>query len=81
MSLIEVARFANFHEAELARQRLEHGGIMAFTFDSGMNIAEGVGMLIPVRLMVIPEDLDDARALLLADGPEPAADWPGDSSE
>ena len=41
---------------------------MSFCFDSGMNIAEGVGMMIPVRVMVIPEDLEDARQLLGEDG-------------
>ena len=28
-----------------------------------MNIAESVGLLIPVRVMVLDEDLDEARAL------------------
>jgi hypothetical protein len=72
MSLVELARFPNFHEAELARGRLDHAGIMAFTFDTGMNIAEGVGMLIPVRLMVLDEDRDEAAALLAE--PPPLSD-------
>jgi hypothetical protein len=68
MSLVELARYSSGAEAEIVRGRLEAGGIMSFCFDSGMNIAEGVGMMIPVRVMVIPEDLEDARQLLSEDG-------------
>ena len=64
MSLVELARYANFAEAELARGRLEHGGIHAVCFDGGMNIAEGLGLMIPVRLMVLDEDFEEARAFL-----------------
>ena len=64
MSLVELARFANAHEAELARGRLESVGIHAFCFDSGMNIGEGIGFLIPVRLMVLDEERADAAAIL-----------------
>ena len=64
MNLIELARFANAHEAELARGRLESVGIHAFCFDSGMNIGEGIGFLIPVRLMVLDDDRADAAAIL-----------------
>lgn len=64
MSLFELARFANAHEAELARGRLESAGIHAFCFDGGMNIGEGIGFLIPVRLMVLDEDRGEAAAIL-----------------
>ena len=64
MSLVELARYANAHEAELARGRLESVGIHAFCFDTGMNIGEGVGFLIPVRLMVLPEQRDEAADVL-----------------
>jgi hypothetical protein len=64
VALVELARFANAHEAELARGRLESAGIHAFCFDSSMNIGEGVGFLIPVRLMVLDEDRGDALAIL-----------------
>ncbi len=64
MSLVELARFANAHEAELARGRLESNGIHAVCFDNGMNIGEGVGFLIPVRLMILAEDRADAVAVL-----------------
>ena len=68
MSLIELARFANAHDAHLAVGRLESHGITAFAFDSGMNIGEGVGFLIPVRLMILADDRDAALAIL---GPDP----------
>ncbi len=69
MSLIELARFANSHDAALARGRLESVGIPAFVFDDAMNIGEGVGFLIPARLMVLADDRADALAIL-ADVPE-----------
>lgn len=68
MSLVEVARFPNGMEAEIVRTRLASEGIMAFCFDGGMNIADGAGLLIPVRVMVIPDDLADARAILVDTG-------------
>jgi hypothetical protein len=64
MSLIELARFASFTEAELARGRLESAGVHAVCFDGGMNIAEGLGLMIPVRLMVLDEDVEEAREIL-----------------
>jgi hypothetical protein len=64
VSLVELARYPSGAEAEIVRARLEAGGIMSFCFDSGTNIAEGVGLLIPVRVMVIPEDLEEAREIL-----------------
>lgn len=77
MSLVEVARFPSGVEADIVRTRLASEGIMAFCFDSGMNIADSVGIMIPVRVMVIPDDLAEARAILietgLLDPPEPAA--------
>jgi hypothetical protein len=64
MSLVELARFASFTEAELARGRLENAGVHAVCFDGGMNIAEGLGLMIPVRLMVLDEDAAEAHAIL-----------------
>ena len=64
MSLVELARYANAHEAELDRGRLESIGIHAFCFDGSMNIGEGVGFLIPVRLMVLREQHGEALAAL-----------------
>lgn len=64
MALVELARLANGFEAELLRGRLESAGLHAVCFDTGMNIAESVGFLIPVRVMVLDEDLAEARALM-----------------
>ena len=69
MSLVELARYSSGVEAEIVRGRLEAGGIGAVCFDSGMNIADSAAIAIPVRLMVLDEDLDEARALL-AEEPE-----------
>jgi hypothetical protein len=64
VSLVELARYASFAEAELNRGRLENAGVHAVCFDGGMNIAEGLGLMIPTRLMVLDEDVDEARAIL-----------------
>ncbi|WP_428684388.1 DUF2007 domain-containing protein [Sphingopyxis sp.] len=64
MSLVELVRLPNGVEAELLRGRLESAGVHAVCFDAGMNIAESVGLLIPVRVMVLDEDLGEARELM-----------------
>ena len=64
MALFELVRLPSGAEAELLRGRLESAGVHAVCFDAGMNIAESVGLLIPVRVMVLDEDLADARALM-----------------
>ncbi len=64
MSLVELARYPNGLEAELIRGRLESAGVHAVCFDAGMNIAESVGLMIPVRIMVLDEDLAEAQGLL-----------------
>ena len=64
MPLVELVRLPNGAEAELLRGRLESAGVHAVCFDAGMNIAESVGFLIPVRIMVLDEDLAEARALM-----------------
>ena len=64
MALTELVRLPNGAEAELLRGRLESAGVHAVCFYAGMNIAESVGLMIPVRIMVLEEHLDDARALL-----------------
>lgn len=64
MALVELATFPNRSLAELARGRLEGQGLFAVCFDGGMNIADGLGMMIPVRLMVLDEDLAAATAHL-----------------
>ena len=65
MSLVELARFDNRIAAELARLNLEADGIDAVLFDAEMN-SYGWGPMMPIRLMVIEEDLAEARRLLLS---------------
>ena len=64
MSLVELARYPSSLAAEIARSFLESHGIGAVTFDGGMNIADSAAFAIPVRLMVLEEDHDEASALL-----------------
>jgi Putative prokaryotic signal transducing protein len=66
MALVELIRLPNGAEAELLRGRLEYAGVHAVCFDAGMNIAESAGIMIPVRLMVLDEDLVEAQTLLSA---------------
>jgi hypothetical protein len=64
MALVEAARFFNSFEAGLARSRLEAEGVDCVLFDTEMTW-EGLGGLIPIRLMVLDEDLAEARRLLV----------------
>lgn len=64
MPLVELVRRPSGVEAELLRGRLESAGVPAVCFDAGMNIAESVGLMIPVRVMVLDEDLAEAKALM-----------------
>jgi hypothetical protein len=64
MALVELIRLPNGAEAELLRGRLEYAGVPAVCFDAAMNIADSAGIMIPVRLMVLDEDWEEARALL-----------------
>ena len=64
MSLVELARFTNAMEAMMVKGRLEAEGIDAVVFDHGMNIADSSGWLVPVRVMVLDDDLEAARAAL-----------------
>ena len=64
MSLVELARFTNAMEAMMVKGRLEAEGVDAVVFDHGMNIADSSGWLVPVRVMVLDDDLDAARAVL-----------------
>ena len=64
MSLVELARYPSGIEAEIARTLLESHGIMAVTFDTGMNIADSAAFAIPVRLMVLDEEYNDAHTIL-----------------
>ena len=63
MSLVELARFDNRIEAEVARLNLEAEGIDAVLFDAEFSHFYG-GWFLPIRLMVLDEQLEDARAVL-----------------
>jgi len=67
VSLVELDRYADAALAHIVRGRLEAAGIAAFCFDAGMNLAEGAPLMFQIRVMVLPEDLDEARALLAED--------------
>lgn len=62
--LVEAARFGNSLDAGVARSVLEAEGLHCVLFDSGFSAVEAVGLFIPVRLMVLDEDLGEARAIL-----------------
>ena len=61
--LVEAAQFHNRIEADLARLFLKSEGIEAVLFDTEINYFYG-GWFMPVRLMVIEDDLETARDLL-----------------
>ena len=63
MALVELARFYNSFEAGAARSLLESEGIDSYIFDLEMSW-EGMGGVIPIRLMVDDEDLVEAHRLL-----------------
>ena len=68
MSLVELARYHTRVEADLARLALGAEGIDAVIFDAEANSFFGGIGLIGVRLMVLDEELDEAAAILAADG-------------
>ena len=61
--LVEAARFNSRVEADLARLYLESEGVEAILFDTEINYFYG-GLFMPVRLMVLDEDLELAKRLL-----------------
>jgi len=67
MSLVELARFGTRVEADLARLALADNDIEAIIFDAEANSFFGGGGLIAVRLMVLDEDLEEARQILAGD--------------
>ncbi len=67
MSLVELARFGSRIDADLAWLMLEDEGIEAIIFDGQANSFYGGFGLIPVRLMVLDDEYDEAEALLIAD--------------
>lgn len=63
--LVEAARYDSRVEGDLARLYLESEGVDAVLFDTGVNSFYG-GLFMPVRLMVLDEDLGEAQRLLAA---------------
>lgn len=61
--LVEAAQFNSRVEADLARLYLESQGVEAVLFDTEINYFYG-GLFMPVRLMVLDEDLDEAIRVL-----------------
>jgi hypothetical protein len=66
--LAEAARFNNRVEADLARLYLESEGVDAVLFDTEINYFYG-GLFLPVRLMVLDEDVELAQQLLASPQP------------
>ena len=66
--LVEAARFTTRVEADLARLYLDSEGVEALLFDTEISYFYG-GLFVPIRLMVLDEDLELARALLAKDAP------------
>lgn len=48
----------------MVRGLLQVEGIDSVAFDGGMNIADSAGWVIPVRVMVLDEDLEAAKAAI-----------------
>ena len=67
--LVELARFPDAMEAAMAAGLLGSHGIATHVFDGGMNIADGSGLLVPVRLMVEARRHAAARTVLDAVAP------------
>ena len=61
--VVEAARYTTRVEADLARLYLASEGVDAILFDTEINYFYG-GLFLPVRLMVLDEDLERARRLL-----------------
>jgi hypothetical protein len=64
MALVELSSYPNAMEAAMVRGRLQVEGIDSVAFDGGMNIADGAGWIIPVRVMVLDDDLEAAKAAI-----------------
>ena len=67
MSLVQLAEFTLYQEAELIRSRLEAEGLHAVVFDHFANQYIAWGRTIGVRLMVLDEDYEAALAILHED--------------
>lgn len=67
MPLVECARYYNSFEAGLAQSRLADCEVESVIFDMEMSNYAG-GLSIPIRLMVLEEDLAAARTALRGGG-------------
>lgn len=65
MSLVELGRYDR-NLANIIVGRLDAEGIDAIAFDGGASIADGSYLLIPVRVMVHPDDLAAAQTIVAA---------------
>ena len=64
MALVEAARFFTRIEAEIARGMLDAADVPAILFDTETNWGGADLGVVPVRLMVHEDDLEEARRLL-----------------
>jgi hypothetical protein len=62
VSLVALKTYHDQFEAEIVAGRLRAAGIEALVFDGNFVSSYGAGL--PVRLMVLDEDVDRARALI-----------------
>lgn len=62
-ALVEAARFNWAYQAELFRTFLESYGVGAIVFDT-QNAGYSEGALVGIRVMVLDEDVEEARRLL-----------------
>jgi hypothetical protein len=65
MALVAAATFTNSFEAGIASGRLEAEGIPSVLFDFNVSM-EGASFLVPIRLMVDDEDVEEAQRILAA---------------
>ena len=65
--LAEVARYQSRIDADVARLYLLNNGVEAVLFDAEVNSFYG-GLFMPVRLMVLEEDMERALDLLAEGG-------------
>ena len=61
--LVELARYQTRVEADLARLKLQSEGVECVLFDAETS-SVGWGSIMPVRLMVLAEDLADGERVL-----------------
>jgi hypothetical protein len=61
-SLVEAARFNWPYQAELFRAFLESHGLTAIVFDT-QSYGYSEGAMVGIRVMVLDEDIDEARRL------------------